>query len=236
MCGRYTLAPTSLSLFTERFVLAPPPASAASYNVTPGRAIATITQRQGEAPSCDLLHWGLIPSWAASSERAYKMINARAETVTEKRAYSPLLERNRCLIPADGFFEWQSRAGKPKQPWWFHLADANLFSFAGLWTTWKPEPDVEPVNSCTILTVAANAVVSPVHGRMPLILRRVDEAPWIDPAVDAERALAVIAANANDGLLRQPVSRSVNSPRNQGPECIAAVDDDAAENGSSTLF
>ena len=224
MCGRYTLAPANLTLFGERFAVASPPGEAAGYNLPPGRAVATIVQRASSPPSCEMFHWGLIPAWTQSSERQYKMINARVETVSEKRAYSGLLDSHRCLIPADGFFEWQIQAEGPKQPSWFHLPSAPLFAFAGLWTTWQPRPDVEPVDSCTILTTAANEVVAPVHSRMPLILSHEDESAWLDPTVPAAQALALLAHSANDQLLRQTVSRGVNNTRNNGPECIEATD------------
>ena len=236
MCGRYTFAPNNLALFEDRFLVAPPPASAAGYNVPPGRTVATVVHRAGSAPSCEMFHWGLIPAWAESAERQYKMINARIETVTEKRAYSGLLAQHRCLIPADGFFEWQPRSDGPKQPWWFHLPSAELFAFAGLWTCWQPQPDVEPVNSCTILTTAANDVVAAVHGRMPLILERGDEAGWLDPAVTAEEALALVASNANGSLIGEAVNRSVNNTRNQGSDCIEPADPDRPGPEPGALF
>ena len=236
MCGRYTLAPGNLALFGERFALAAPPDEAAGYNVPPGRNVATIVQRADSPPSCEMFHWGLIPAWSQSSERQYKMINARVETVSEKPAYSGLLEQHRCLIPADGFFEWQPQAEGPKRPWWFHLPDAPLFAFAGLWTSWQPQPDVEAVDSCTILTTAANAVVSPVHGRMPLIISRADEEAWLEPTVPAAQAIALLDRSANDQLLSQPVSRGVNNTRNQGPECIEAVDPAGPDPGTGALF
>jgi len=236
VCGRYTFAPNNLTLFADRFLVAAPLASAAGYNVPPGRPVATIVQRAGSAPSCEMFHWGLIPAWADSAERQYKMINARIETVAEKRAYSGLLAQHRCLIPADGFFEWQPRAEGPKQPWWFHLPASEMFAFAGLWTCWQPKPDVEPVNSCTILTTAANDVVAPVHGRMPVILRRSDEPDWLDPAINPEQALAIAAENDNDLLVAEPVSRSVNNTRNQGAECTEVVDPDHPDTASGALF
>ncbi len=236
MCGRYTLAPGSLTLFPERFAVAAPAASLAGYNIPPGRPVATILRRDGAPPSGESFHWGLIPAWAQSAEKQYKMINARAETVQEKRAYSGLLAQNRCLIPADGFFEWQPQPDGPKQPWWFHLPGAELFAFAGLWTTWQPRPDVEPVDSCTILTTAAIDVVSPVHGRMPLILRPEDEAGWLDAALAADDALLLLGSSANALLQKQPVSRAVNSTRNQGPDCVTAVDPGGADPSTGALF
>ena len=236
MCGRYTLAPAGLTLFLERLGVAAPAAALAGYNISPGRSVATILRRSGAPPSCESFHWGLIPAWSQSAEKQYKMINARAETVRDKRAYSGLLAQHRCLIPADGFFEWQPQPEAPKQPWWFHLPDAEPFPFAGLWTSWQPQPDVEPVDSCTILTTAANDVVSPVHGRMPLILRPEVEGGWLDATLAAEDALLLLGASANAQLQRQPVSRAVNSTRNQGSDCIAAIDPDGADPSTGALF
>ncbi len=236
MCGRYTLAPGGLTLFPERFGVAAPAPTLAGYNIPPGLSVATILRRDGAPPSCESLHWGLIPAWSQTAEKQYKMINARAETIQQKRAYSGLLAQNRCLIPADGFFEWQPQPDAPKQPWWFHMAGAELFAFAGLWTTWQPRPDVEAVDSCTILTTAANDVVSPVHSRMPLILRPEVEAAWLDPALGAEDALLLLSASANVQLQKQPVSRAVNSTRNQGSDSIAAVDPGGADPSTGALF
>lgn len=236
MCGRYTFAPGNLALFAERFGVGAPPQSASGYNIPPGRPVAAVVHRADSLPSCEMFHWGLIPAWAQSAERPYKMINARVETVAEKRAYSSLLQQHRCLIPADGFFEWQAAASGPKQPWWFHLPGAELFAFAGLWTSWQPQPDVEPVNSCTILTTAAKDVVSPVHGRMPLILRRDDESRWIDPEVGSDAAISIVSANANADLVDEAVARNVNDTRNTGPECIAAAEGGDGSQGPGALF
>ncbi len=236
MCGRYTLAPVSLTLFSERFNVTPPPEAAAGYNVPPGRPVAAVARRAGAAPSYEMFHWGLIPAWAQSAEKQYKMINARIESVRDKRAYSGLLDAHRCLIAADGFFEWQPQADGPKQPWWFHLAGGALFGFAGLWTSWQPQPDVEPVESCTILTAAANTIVAPVHSRMPLIVRREDEAAWLNSAIGADEALGLLENSSNEQLLARPVSRSVNNTRNQGPDCIATVAPGEPDPSTGALF
>ncbi len=236
MCGRYTLAPGNLALFADRFLVPAPPESAAGYNLPPGRPVATVVQRPGALPSCEMFHWGLIPAWAQSTERQYKMINARIETVAESRAYSGLLKQHRCLLPADGFFEWQPQQQGPKQPWWFHLPDGELFAFAALWTSWQPQPDVEAVESCTILTTAANTVVEPVHGRMPLILRREDEPDWLDPTIGAQQATSLLASSVNDRLIGRAVGRGVNNTRNQGPQCIIEVDPNGPDRTASGLF
>ena len=236
MCGRYTLAPGSLTLFSERFGVSAAPEQAAGYNIPPGQPIAAVTRRSAAPPSCEMFHWGLIPAWSQTAETQYKMINARVETVREKRSYSGLVADHRCLIPADGFFEWQPQAEGPKRPWWFHLPGSELFAFAGLWTSWQPQPDVEPVDSCTMLTTEANAIVAPVHNRMPLIVRREDEQAWLDPTVGVEDALGLLANSANAQLLTRPVSRAVNSTRNQGEDCIAAVDPGGPDSSAGALF
>ena len=225
-----------MALFAERFELEPSSRPRDGYNIAPGGPVTVIVGESDGAARAEQFHWGLIPAWAKSAETRYKMINARIETVDEKPAYRGLLEGHRCLIPADGFFEWQPQPEGPKQPWWFQLADAELFSFAGLWTTWQPAPDVEPVHSCTMLTCEANDVVSPVHHRMPVVLKRASETRWLDPAVGAAAALTLAADCANDQLTARPVSRAVNSTRNTGPECIAAPSDDATGGPATALF
>jgi putative SOS response-associated peptidase YedK len=230
VCGRYTFTPGNLALFAERFGVGEASTPAAGYNIAPGRPVATIAADQNGEHTCKLMHWGLIPDWAPRAERQYKMINARVETVAEKRAYRDLLDSGRCLIPADGFYEWQKTEDGPKQPYWFHHEGTELFSFPGLWTSAKPSPGGDVIVSCTILTTAANEVVSPVHHRMPVILDRSRESTWLDPSVDGEAALAALSLNANDALLRRAVSRAVSSTSNQGANCIEP--DDLAPQGS----
>lgn len=183
-----------------------------------------------------MFHWGLIPAWSESAEKQYKMINARAETVREKRAYSGLLAEHRCLIPADGFYEWQPQPEGPKQPWWFHLPSSEPFAFAGLWTSWQPEPDVEPVGSCTILTSSANEIVAPVHSRMPLILNAADERAWLDADVSADDAIARLDDCANRELIAHPVSRAVNNTRNIGAELIEPIEQGGSDPSAGALF
>ena len=176
-----------------------------------------------------------MPRWAKSPADGARMINARAETLTEKRTFSPLLESHRCLVPADGFYEWQAREGAPKQPWFFHQPDDAVFSFAGLWTTWQPDPDVEPLESVTIITREPNEVVAPVHRRMPAILAQEDEEPWLDAGTGVEEALSLLSPVPDDRLAAVPVSTRVNSVSNDGPELLQPVSpgDEARE---SRLF
>lgn len=236
MCGRYTFTPGNLALFAERFGVGEASTTAAGYNIAPGRPVATVAADQNGEHTCKLMHWGLIPDWAPRTERQYKMINARVETVAEKRAYRDLLDSGRCLIPADGFFEWQVTEDGSKQPYWFHLEGSELFAFPGLWTTTQPDPDDDVIFSCTILTTAANEVVSPVHQRMPLILNKQYESTWLDRSVAGDDALSSLSSNANGSLLRRAVSRAVSSTSNQGANCIEPDDDGLRERPSGRLF
>lgn len=220
MCGRFTLAPASGQLFGPRFGLAEDVEVGRRWNIAPSTQIPVI-RRVGPANRCDFMHWGLLPPWAASPADGARMINARAETLREKRSFRALLQANRCLVPADGFYEWQKVEGASKQPWFFHEPGNEPFAIAGLWTAWQRDPEVEPVESVTIITREPNAIVEPVHGRMPAILSREAEAGWLDPDRSIDAALELLAP-VPDGLLDAvPVSTRVNSVANDGPECIA---------------
>ena len=234
MCGRFTLAPASGQLFGPRFGLAEDVKVTPRWNIAPSTSIPVVRREEG-SNRADFMHWGLVPRWAKSPADGARMINARAETLTEKRTFSPLLESYRCLVPADGFYEWQAREGAPKQPWFFHQPDDAVFSFAGLWTTWQPDPDVEPLESVTIITREPNEVVAPVHRRMPAILAQEDEESWLDAGTGVEEALSLLSPVPDDRLAAVPVSTMVNSVSNDGPELLQPVSpDDAAR--ESRLF
>lgn len=222
MCGRFTLAPASGQLFGPRFGLAEDVDVGRRWNIAPSTPVAVV-RRDGEANRCDFMHWGLLPRWAKSPADGARLINARAETLAEKRSFSPLLAANRCLVPADGFYEWQAMEAGPKQPWYFHEPERGAFAFAGLWTPWQPDPEVEPVESVTIITREPNEIVAPVHRRMPAILGREAEEAWLDPRVGAEEALTLLAAVPDDLLVADPVSTRVNSVANDGPECTEPI-------------
>jgi putative SOS response-associated peptidase YedK len=190
------------------------------YNVAPGdEVLAVTTDREGE-PRGELLRWGLVPSWAKSPDTGLKMINARVETVAERPAYRRAFERFRCLIIADGFYEWRREPIGPKQP--FHIArgDAGLFAFAGLWSIWYAPGGDAKLRTCTILTAAANATIAPLHDRMPIILAPEHEATWLDrrtPSAELEHLLGGISP-AHTTV--RPVSSAVNDARYDGPECL----------------
>ena len=219
MCGRFTLAPASGQLFGPRFGLAEDVDVGQRWNVAPSTSIPVITRRDG-GNHADWMHWGLVPRWADSPAVGTKMINARVETLPEKRSFSPLLESHRCLVPADGFYEWQQRPGKPKQPWYFHLPSGGVYSFAGLWTTWDPGGGVEPLESVTIITTAPNGLVAPVHKRMPAILPAEAEEAWLDRSTPVPQALGLLGPAADGMLVGEPVSTRVNSVAHDDAACV----------------
>ena len=171
--------------------------------------------------------WGLLPHWAKDSKIGFKMINARAETLAEKPAYRSLISRHRCLIPADGFYEWTVGSDGKKQPVRFHLPDGELFAFAGLWTSRTDKETGELLESCTIITTRPNELVAPVHDRMPVILRSGVEAAWLDAAVSKEQAVWLLEPYPAGLMVASRASTRVNSVRNDDsglllPDALAA--------------
>ncbi|MDE3132379.1 MAG: SOS response-associated peptidase [Acidobacteriota bacterium] len=221
MCGRYSLRPLDPAQLRARFPigesLAPGPPY---YNITPSSAVLAVTTDRDGRPRGERLRWGLVPSWAKDTKLGLKMINARAETLGERSAYRGAFERFRCLIPADGFYEWQAIPGeKRKQPFHITRADGALFAFAGLWSVWhRGEP--EELRSATIITTAANAAVAPIHDRMPVILPAEAEGLWL--AHDAPpAALHDLLRGLEPGeLALRAVGPAVNDARYDGPECL----------------
>jgi putative SOS response-associated peptidase YedK len=161
---------------------------------------------------------GVIPSWAKDPKIASSLINARAETVAEKPSFRSAFKRRRCLILADGYYEWTGKPGK-KQPWHFHLPDDKPFAFAGLWEHWKP-PEGDPIETCVIVTTAANELASKYHDRMPVIVDSGDYARWLDPAAGSPELLPLLESRTVNGLEVAAANPLVNNPRNQGPELL----------------
>lgn len=221
MCGRYTLA-TSVEKLAEAFGLSGPVSDLApSYNVAPTQDVATILG-DGEKRYLELMRWGLIPSWADDPGIGARMINARSETAAEKPSFRAAFKRRRCLIPADGFYEWQKTTGA-KQPFYIRMKDERPFAFAGLWETWHEEDGPE-IRSCTILTTEANDRLSPVHGRMPVILDPENYDFWMDPEVNDVAPLnGLLRSYPSEAMEAYPVSRHVNSPSNDDPECVESA-------------
>jgi len=218
MCGRFTLT-TDLDHLEERFAFRATNLSfAPRYNIAPSQGVLAVINDEGENRA-GFLRWGLIPSWAKDEAIGDRMINARAETVAEKPSFRRALQKRRCLILADGFYEWQ-KEGKRKVPMYVTLKSHIPFAFAGLWETWKP-PTGEPIHSCTIITTTPNSLMAPIHDRMPVLLPRKVEALWLDRAVeDPQKLLPLLTSYSAKEMEAYAVSALVNSPRNDIPACI----------------
>ena len=212
---------TPADVVAEVLELTALPALQPRYNIAPTQpvlAVRTLSTHRGRQGA--LLRWGLIPSWAKDAGIGARMINARSETLSSKPSFRSALRGRRCLIPADGFYEWQTR-GKSKQPYYIKRQDGWVFAFAGLWELWE-NPEGTPVESCTIITTEPNEVVKPLHDRMPVILSPADYDLWLDPAVtEPERVQPLLRACPAAELAAHPVSTHVNSPGHDSPACVA---------------
>ena len=216
MCGRYTLK-TPVSVLAEQFEIEDSPSSISpSYNIAPTQQVATVLAENGKR-KLEMLHWGLIPSWAKDPEVGNRMINARAETVAEKPSYRKAFQERRCLILADGFYEWQ-KTDNGKQPFYIRMQDESPFAFAGLWESWR---NGREIRSCTIITTAPNELAAPIHNRMPVILDPEDYEMWLDPDFDERDPLtSLLKPYPADVMEAYPVSRRVNKPSNNEPGVI----------------
>jgi putative SOS response-associated peptidase YedK len=219
VCGRYTLATIDPAAARARFPIGETVDVRRRYNVAPGDEILAVTTDREGAPRGELLEWGLLPSWAKEPGR--RPINARAETVSERPTFRAAFSRFRCLIPADGFYEW--RAGSDRRREAFHISwgAEELFAFAGIWSIWHGPEDGQRVRSCAILTTAPNEVVAPLHDRMPVMLPRAAERLWLDPSSPLPDLVSLLIPIPAAETIVRPVGPAVNDPRNDGPECLA---------------
>lgn len=220
MCGRFTLTATGQVLMEELGLLSIPEDYRPRFNIAPGQLILAVRETEGGRRAA-MLKWGLVPSWAKDPSIGYRMINARSESVSQKPAFRQAFERRRCIIPADGFYEWR-KEGKAKIPMRFRLRGRRLFAFAGLWES-NTIAAGEPLLTCTILTTSANELVRPIHDRMPVILT--DEAIdlWLDPDVPGEGVRPLLRPYPAEEMEAYEVSPKVNSATNDGPELIEPV-------------
>ena len=222
MCGRYVLAQDYEEL-KKRFGLQLADFSMKpSYNIAPGQDNPVITNGTGR--KIRAMKWGLIPHWAKDPKIAYKMINARSETVAEKPSYRDSFKSKRCLIPATGFYEWQKSKHDPekKTPIHIRLKESKLFAFAGLWSLWKNEES--EIFTYTIITTEANDFLREYHERMPVILKQADESKWLDHDSDKDELQRLMVPCSEDRLEAYEVSKIVNSPKNNSAECIEKVE------------
>jgi putative SOS response-associated peptidase YedK len=209
VCGRFTLRHRTAAI-AERFAVTLLDLDPVEprYNIAPTQRVLGISGEPERVAT--MYRWGLIPFWAKDASIGSKLINARSETVAEKPSFRQALAKRRCLIPADGFYEWQKGPGG-KTPMYIRYRDGRLFAFAGLWETWRPEEGT-PVSTCTVLTTEPNALMGPIHNRMPVILDPKDEAAWLDPETSPSVRLELLRPCAPDEMEAFPVSRRVNSP------------------------
>jgi len=221
MCGRYALY-TPVEAMVRLFGLEEAQAQPPRYNIAPTQPVSVIRADDRGSRRADQLRWGLVPFWAKDLAIGNRMINARGETVAEKPAFRQAWRRRRCLIPADGFYEWQ-KLPAGKQPWFISSGGSGLLAFAGLWERWDDRGKTEPVETFTIITTVANGTLGPLHDRMPVIVSPEHWDRWLDPVADEEALAGLLQPAADDLLTAHPVSRRVNSPANDGPELIEAV-------------
>src|SRR5271167_3545311 len=219
MCGRYLLSRRK-QIVEEHFASAPLEQEwNPHYNIAPTQSVPVIRQNPKEpVRELSLVCWGLIPSWAKDSSAAARMINARSETAGTKPAFRDALQFRRCLIPADGFYEWR-KMGKTKQPYCFEVGPGELFAFAGIWDRWK-DPRGNTVETCSILTTTPNALTSAVHDRMPVILDPDGYDLWLDPGMKDVATASKLLQPFNARLMRcYPVSTRINDVANDDEEC-----------------
>lgn len=221
MCGRFTIRARPQAI-AETFGVAEVPTLFPRYNVAPTQqvlAIRAAVETGMREPV--LLRWGLIPSWAKDPSIGSRMINARAETVGTKPGFRQAFAKRRCLVVADGFYEWR-KVGAKKQPYFMHRRDDRPFAFAGLWECWGQEK----IETCTIVTMAANAFMQPLHERMPVILPEYEYGAWLDPTRRASTTFdgLTLLPDGMEDFVAEPVSTLVNSPKNEVPDCIRTIE------------
>jgi putative SOS response-associated peptidase YedK len=235
MCGRYTLKtpPDHWGQLLLPILNSAAPDDAPQdwkahwqprYNIAPTQNILAVQNDKDGTWYVDFFRWGLVPSWATELSIGNRMINARAETIDEKRSFAPALKQRRCLVIADGYYEWQKQPGGRKQACWIAPPEGCVVCFAGLWEL-NTKATGKPVKSCTIITTGANAALAPIHDRMPAILIGVAAQQWMRPDCSAQEAKSLLAPADDDLLHVRRVNNQVNNPRNESPQCIEPTED-----------
>jgi len=231
MCGRFQLK--SEQDWSAEFGVATPPDLPPRYNIAPTQEVMTVRRDAGGIRRAGLLHWGLVPFFAEDPAVGNRLINARAETVARKPAFREPFQKRRCLVPADGFYEWR-RMGRARDPYLLKMRDGRTFAFAGVWDRW--ESDAARLDSCAILTTTANALVAKVHDRMPVVLDRANYDLWLDPEAREEDLQRILRPFPAEGMLAYPVSPRVNSAVVDDPECERPVAEAPPGPVQTTLF
>jgi putative SOS response-associated peptidase YedK len=243
MCGRFTLHHSTKEVAARFGIQKVLFEAEARYNIAPTQQVAAITQQNGERV-LDGFRWGLVPVWADDPAIGNRMINARVETLSEKPAFKRILKSKRCLIPADGFYEWRENENAAKKsraaktPLHIKRKDGELFAFAGLWDEWQPKPqagstpdtDAKPLRTCTIITSQPNEFLATVHHRMAVVLPPQLEEAWLDPTLDdTDELLQMLSPRESEELEMYPVSTRVNKPAFDDASCIAPAEEESAE-------
>jgi putative SOS response-associated peptidase YedK len=220
MCGRFSLT-ADLAAIAERFDAQPLiPEWNPRYNIAPGQGVIAVIAVQDKR-EMSLMTFGFIPHWAKEKPKGYSMINARAETISQKPSYRQSFRSTRCLIPADGFYEWQ-QTDSGKLPYRITLKNDGLFAFAGIWDSWT-DPEGKVRNTLAIITTYGNALTLQLHDRMPVILHKKDEVAWLDPAVQPEKLQPLLMPYPDKEMRMFRVSPRVNSWRNDTPDCLLPI-------------
>jgi putative SOS response-associated peptidase YedK len=226
MCGRFSLRARNAEILAEYFGIVDVPLLKPRYNIAPSQPVPVVRLKPDESkPKREmvLMRWGLIPSWAKDAAIGNRMINARAESLAEKPAFRAALRRRRCLVAADGFYEWQE-TGRKKQPYFIRFRDDRPFAFAGLWESWEG-PDHAVIDSCTIITTTAGKLIRPIHERMPVILAPDAYEAWLDTAVEnMDTITSLLVPFSSKEMEAYPVNTTVNKATHDDPECIEPLE------------
>jgi putative SOS response-associated peptidase YedK len=224
MCGRFTISAKSEQIRKEfKTAVSDSLTLEPRYNIAPSQMIGVVFEPEEERILSEL-KWGLVPSWSKEARAAKGLINARAETLVEKPSFREAFRKRRCIIPASGFYEWQKSGSGAKQPFYFYLKDKDVFGFAGLWEEWLDKQTGELLETCTIITTEANAVLKPVHDRMPVILKPDSYDLWLDKNLeDAGKLQELLMPYPAGEMSSHPVSRSVNTPETNSPDLITPI-------------
>ena len=219
MCGRYTLK-TPVERLSEKFQLPEIIPLKPRYNIAPSQAVAVVRLLPEDTDrTLAMLRWGLLPAWVKDPAKVQQPINAKAETAAEKPMFRDAFKRRRCLVPADGFYEWKQEGGR-KQPVYIHMKDGEPFAIAGLWEHWEGQ-DGQVIESCTLLTTEPNDLLAPIHNRMPVILDPKDYEQWLDPGLqEADGVKPWLRPYPPEAMTYFPVNLRVNNPRNDDVLCI----------------
>lgn len=218
MCGRYFLT-TPGSVLAERFALETVPELTPRWNIAPTQSVPIVRAGAGGGRELAVTRWGLVPFWAKEAAIGNRLINARAETLAEKPAFRDSFRKRRCLVPADGFYEWK-KAGAGKQPWLLRLRGGGVLAFAGVWSRWQDPAGGEPVESCAIVTTTPNELAATVHDRMPVVLPFDRHRDWLDSGAAPAALAALLRPFPAHEMEAFPVSKLVNNPAHDEPGCI----------------